>query len=102
MIDLAAAELALIDLGAAWRGWDRRVTADAILAAKQGGWDPDVIFREAARLLRGDDGEPSDLRNAARNPLKRGEPVPGAVAHDGAELARQLFEHRNDTDGAAV
>jgi hypothetical protein len=101
MIDIGAAEIALIELAAAWRGWDRRATGEAVFAAKQAQWDLDEIFREAVLLLRRDDGEPADLRNKARHPLAPKVAVPPEVAHDGAELARQLYEHRRAGDGAA-
>lgn len=102
MTDIPAAEHALIDLAAAMRYWDRRETADAILAAKQAGWELDRIANRIVRLLTQPDGEgtPADLLIAARNPLKpvQGGPGPGTFQR-GLATAREALEHRRDGTG---
>lgn len=102
MIDQAAAERALIDLGAAMRGWDRQDLAQAIFAARQAGWDFTRICRYLTRLIDTEDGEPRNLRAAAANPFR---PAGGTAPADGpawAAVARDLLEHRNDPPGDAA
>jgi len=77
-------------LAAAMRGWDYEEIRAAILAASQAGWDDERIYRETFRLLLLGDGTPSDLRHAARNPLRTadGEPADGPAA---AAKAREMY-----------
>jgi hypothetical protein len=98
--ELQASPRELAALATATRpDWDPDVLASAILAAKNAGWTWDRTLSEVIRLVRKPDGDPVELRNAARNPLR---PVAGKTPawHDRAAEARRLLEHRHE-DGAA-
>ena len=100
MIDLPAAEKALIDLAVAMRGWDRQDVTQAIFAAKQASWDfEDRTFPYVVRLLRAEDGTPAGLRHAAASPFGRAPDAPKdavGAGQRGYALARELLEHRNE------
>lgn len=103
MIDLPAAEAALIDLAAAMRGWNPDDLEQALLAANQASWDFEGrTFPYVVRLLRAEDGTPAGLRHAAASPFGRAPDAPKdsvAAGQRGYALARELLEHRNDDTG---
>ena len=90
MTDVQPAPKQLAMLAQAMRGWDYEEIRAAILAASQAGWDDDRIYRETFRLLLLEDGDPGDLRNAARN-ADRPKPGQDTLQH-GVAAARQALE----------
>ena len=70
--------------------WDRWELQDAILAASNANWDPMAVTREVWRLANDPDGQPSELRNSARQTRPR-PPTGPEVYRRGAALAREML-----------
>lgn len=104
MTDIQPAARELAALAQAMRGWDEGELMGAMLAARNAGWDFEQTFREVARLLLLRDGDPAALRHAAAHPLRPvTAPGPGPDTYEqGAALARELLEHRDDDTGSAA
>jgi hypothetical protein len=67
----------LLDVACCMRPcWDRDELERAIIAATNATWHPLDVTAEVWRLIHDPDGEPADLRNAARRPVLR--PATGA------------------------
>ena len=78
----------LVALAAAVRpDWDAVILRDALIACHQAGWPWSRTMRMTVDLLCNEEGAPRDLTAAARNPLKRLAPAPGAYDR-GAAAAR--------------
>lgn len=88
----------LVDFACAMRAdWDPDDLRKAITAAVGATWHPLDVTAEVWRLIHDPDGEPADLRNAARRP--RLSPATGAaVAHRGAAYARELLAIRHEAE----
>jgi hypothetical protein len=99
LIRPAARELAA--LAAAARGWDDGELMDAMLAAKNAGWDFERVYREVTRLILIEDATPASLRHAAANPLRKTAKPGPATYEQGAALARELLGHRPGSESAA-
>jgi hypothetical protein len=95
MTDLAPAPYDLAAAAAKMRGWDLQETLDAIMAAGHANWTFEAVFREWARLVLAEDGEPADLRNSARRArVPAGDSVPDQCRPGGAEYLAALGEVR--------
>lgn len=67
--------------------WDADRLRDALVACHQAGWPWTRTMRQTVELLCDESGAPRDLAAAARNPLRRQAPDPGAYER-GAAAAR--------------
>lgn len=67
--------------------WDGERLRDALVACHQAGWPWARTMRMTVELLCEEESSPRDLTAAARNPLRRQAPEPGAYER-GAAAAR--------------
>jgi hypothetical protein len=85
----AMAELVAL-ASAARPDWDTVILGDALVACHQAGWPWTRTMRTVVDLLCEEGSAPRDLLAAARNPLKRMAPEPGAYER-GAAAARSAL-----------
>jgi hypothetical protein len=92
MTGIQPAARELTALAYAMRGWDPEHTMAAMLAAKNAGWDFGRTFREVARLLLLEDGDPAALRHAAGSLLR---PIDSKPADGPAAAAKAREQYPN-------
>lgn len=106
---IQAAYFELVECAAKMRpDWDRTAFEGALQACRTAGLDWARTWRLVTVVITDEDGQPRDIVEAVRNPLRRNQVPPGDAAL-GAELARTLLAEQGigidpepPPDGAAA